>query len=360
MADFYDILGVSRDASQEDIKHAYRKLTKELHPDKHQNDKNAEQKFKEVNEAYETLKDEKKRKNYDQFGSAKGFRGFNGGAGGAQGFDFSGFSSGDFGGLGDIFESFFGGARGGQSQQQQAKGDDLEIAIEVDFEDTVKGAKKTVRITKDIQCETCMGTGVKEGSKLITCTTCGGTGQVTKRAQSIFGTIEQRMLCDTCKGAGKIPEEACKSCKGNGVQRKTVEVTIEVPAGLHEGQTLRLRGQGNAGPRGAPAGDLFVHIRVRMDLTFERDGDDIKTVVNISVLDAMLGTEIPVKTVHGEVRLKIPEGTQPNQVFRLKGKGMPVLGTSRTGDHYVTVHVEVPKKLSRAERKIVEEWKSLQ
>ena len=347
--DFYDVLGVSRDASQEDIKRAYRRLSKELHPDKNDGGKDSEKKFKEVNEAYEVLSDEKKRKNYDQFGSTKGP--FGGGQG-PGGFDFSG---GNFSGFGDIFESFFGGQQRGTHGAQ--RGRDLEVAIEVDFRDVVNGAEHKMRIEKEITCDVCKGKGAAEGSKTVSCAECGGTGQVTKTAQSFFGVIQQRTVCERCKGSGKVPEKPCSKCHGEGRKHGHDEIRVKIPAGIHDGQILNLRGWGGAGPAGTQAGHLYVHVRVRPDKRFTRDGDDIRTQVSLPVTDALLGTQISVETVHGKVTLKIPEGTQPGQVFRLKGKGLPVLGTSRHGDHYVTVNIEIPKKLSKAEKKLVEEWR---
>ncbi|MBI3331506.1 molecular chaperone DnaJ [Candidatus Peregrinibacteria bacterium] len=359
--DYYSVLGLSKDASQDDIKKAYRQLSKELHPDKHpstgsvQAKKDAESKFKEVNEAYEVLSNPEKKQMYDQFGTAdKQQAGF--GAGGFGGFDFSGFS-GQGSPFGDIFESFFGGGRGGPREE---KGTDLEVEITIDFADVVTGATKKLSLRRQRACETCKGSGAKPGSKVVTCSECGGTGQVTRSAQSFFGTIQQRFVCPRCKGSGKVPEEPCGTCKGEGRVSETSTIEVKVPSGIHDGQTLRLRGEGDAGRTGTAAGDLYVHIRVRPDPRFERDGDDIRTETPLSAVDAILGTEIPIETVHGAVTLKIPEGTQPHQIFRLKGKGLPVLNSSRFGDHYVTVDVEIPKKLSRAERKLVEEWKAMQ
>ncbi len=353
--DFYEVLGIPRSASQDDIKKAYRKLSKELHPDKHKGDKAAEATFKEVNEAYETLSDPRKKQMYDQFGAA----GANMGGGGFGGFDFSGFQQGDRVDFSDIFESFFGGAGGGRRAREE-KGNDLEVEMTIELDDAVRGIKRSINARHLKRCEVCDGNGTEPGTQLQTCGECGGTGQVTRTAQSFFGTIQQRAVCPRCGGSGKVPEKPCHRCSGEGRYSSTESVDIDVPAGIHDGQTLRMRGQGDAGRRGAPAGDLYVHIHIRPDARFERDGDDIRSTIELSVIDATLGTEATVDTVHGPVTLKIPEGTQPDQVFRLKGKGMPVLSTSRTGDHYATVKVRIPTKLSRAERKIVEEWKSIQ
>jgi len=349
-------LGVPRDASKDDIKKAYRKLSKELHPDKHKGDKDKEHKFKEVNEAYEILGDESKRKQYDTFGAAG--VGSGGTAGGFGGFDFSGFQNAG-GGLGDIFESFFGGTRGTSRGRRTERGRDMEVRIEIEFAEAVSGAKKKIKIEKFVACDSCDAKGYEKGSQMIDCTDCAGTGQQIRTAQSFFGTIQQSVLCSTCSGAGKKPEKACGSCRGEGRKRESETMTIEIPAGIHDGQTLRLAGKGEVGKQGAVSGDLYVQVAIQHDPRFERNGDDIKTITILPVVDAILGTQIEVTTVHGKISLKIPAGTQPNQIFRIKGKGMPVLGSSRHGDHYVEVRVEVPSKLSGKERKLVEEWKKI-
>jgi molecular chaperone DnaJ len=353
--DYYETLGVERSASQDDIKRAYRRLSKELHPDKHKGDKNdktAEHRYKEVNEAYEVLSNEKKRKSYDQFGHAGQN---NAGFGGAQGF--GGFNSADMGGFSDLFESFFGGGRSARGREQ--RGRDLEVAVEITFAEAVSGTEKTLRLRRQRTCTVCEGSGAKKGSKLINCKTCGGTGQTVHTVQSFFGTIQQAAVCTVCRGSGKVPEEPCPECKGEGRTEEKSDVKIAVPAGIHDGQTLRVRGEGEAGRQGTPAGDLFVQIHVAPDPELERDGDNIHSSISISVLDALLGAKAEVRGIAGPLTLKIPEGTQPGQVFRLQGKGMPVVGTSRHGDHFVTVQVDVPRKLNRKERELIEEWRNL-
>ncbi len=361
--DFYDVLGLKRGASADEIKKAYRSLSKELHPDKHKGDKAAEAKFKEVNEAYETLSNPQKKQMYDQFGSAGANMGGGGGGGfgggqGFGGFDFSGFQQGDASSFSDLFEGFFGGGAG--RARQSDRGEDREVEMTIDLADAFTGVEKNISVRKLHACDRCKGDGAEEGSKISTCTECGGTGQVTHMTQSIFGRLQQRVICPKCRGSGKVPEKACSKCQGEGRTQQDVSLSISIPAGIRDDQSLRLRGEGDAGRRGATAGDLYVHIRVKEDPRFEREGDDIHVVLNISVVDAILGTEKQIPTVHGNVSLKIPEGTQPEQILRLKGKGMPVLNTNRFGDHYVMVKVQVPTKLSRAERKLVEEWRSLQ
>jgi len=358
----YTILGVERGASKEDIKRAYRKLSKEHHPDRHKGDKAAEQRFKEINEAYEVLSDDKKRAMYDQFGSTgnAGSRGASGGGSGPfGGFNFSGFNAEDLGGFGDLFESFFGGGGGARRGRRDQRGRDLQIEIEVTFKDVVEGVDRSLQLDRQRPCEKCGGSGAEEGTKQTTCAECGGTGEVTRTTQSFFGALRQSSVCSTCGGVGKTNEHPCRACGGDGRVRSRGTVTIHIPAGMQDGQTLRVRGEGEAGVKGASIGDLYVTVRVHADARFERDGDDIRSIVSIPVTSALLGAEISVATVRESVTLKIPAGTQPGQVFRLKGKGMPVLNTSRFGDHYVTVNVEIPTRLSRAEQKLVEEWKKL-
>ncbi len=349
--DYYQVLGLERSASTDDVKKAYRRLSKELHPDKHKGDDSAEQRFKEVNEAYEVLGDPQKKQMYDQFGTADG----PGMGAGAEGF--SGFSGGDFSGFADIFENFFGG--GGGRRKASNDGEDLQLQLTIDFQDAVTGSEREITISKMVPCTDCNGAGTEEGSTMVSCSECGGTGQVTRQQQSFFGTIAQRFVCSQCSGSGEVPEKACSSCNAEGRKEEKSTVTVSIPKGIHHGQTLRIRGQGNAGRQGAEAGDLFLHIALKPDKRFERDGDDIRSEVTISAVDAILGTQIRVDTVHGSFDLKIAEGTQPEQVLRLKGEGMPVSGSSRNGNHYVTVHIEIPKKLSRKERKLVEEWREV-
>ena len=371
--DYYAVLGLQKGASSEDVKKAYRRLSKELHPDKHpstgsgRTKEEAEQKFKEVNEAYAVLSDPKKKQAYDQFGEA----GVNGGAGGfsgsgpfgsAQGGGFGGFDFSQFGGdagsFSDLFEGFFGG-RSRAGGAERAQGRDVEAEIIIELKDAVSGMRRTLQVRTFVRCSHCDGNGAEPKSKIVTCAECGGTGQVTRTVQSFFGTMRQTAVCPRCRGAGKVPETACKKCDGEGRVSATETVHVDVPAGIQDGQTLRLRGKGEAGRRGAATGDFFVRIRVREDPRFRRDGDDIRTQMDVSVLDAMLGATTEVATVHGPVSLKIPEGTQPGQVLRIKGKGMPVLSSSRMGDHYVTVNVLIPTKLSKEERRLLEEWKRL-
>lgn len=334
------------------MKKAYRKLSKEWHPDKHKGDKDAESKFKEINEAYETLNDPEKKRMYDQFGRTSGSPG-----GGAGGFDFSGFQGGfgDMGDIGDLFENFFSGGRGGG--RRNARGADRTVAVEIDLKDVLE--KKTIRfrLSRVRACGTCEGSGAAKGAKTVTCSTCGGTGQVTRVAQTMFGQVQQRGVCGTCNGGGTVPETPCPTCKGDGREQRTEDVSVDIPAGIDDGQQLRLTGQGDAGLRGQPAGDLYVTVRVKPDRRFEREGADLRSSAKVPVVDAILGAQLEVETIQGTVTVTLPAGTQPGQVLRLKGKGLPELNRGRHGDHYVEVVIEVPTKLSKQEKKILEEWK---
>jgi molecular chaperone DnaJ len=352
--DLYAVLGISRDASESDIKKAYRRLSKELHPDKHKGDKEKEKKFKEINEAYEILSDSKKKQAYDQFGTTGSGHGFGGSPfEGAHGFHYSG---GDFSNLGDLFENFFGGAAASQKTSRD-NGQTLEVDVHINFVDVVKGTQKKISLRKKISCESCKASGVSDGSKMISCTECGGTGQVSRTAQSFFGVVQQRGVCEQCRGSGQVPEDSCRYCSGEGRRDDQTEVTVEIPAGIHDGQTLRIRDGGDAGRRGAISGDLYVHVYVTPDARFVRDGDDVRSDVHIPLIDAILGGKMDIETVHGSITLKVPAGTQPHHVFRLKGKGLPVLSSSRHGDHYAKAIIDIPTKLSRAEKKLMEEWR---
>lgn len=357
--DYYDVLGLPHGAPLEEVKKTYRTLSKELHPDKRKGDKEAERRFKEVNEAYEVLGNPEKKKMYDQFGAAGPGGGGPGFGQGFGGFDFSTFTEGDLD-LGDLFGSFFGGSMGRAQRTREERGEDRAVNVEMDLRDVLRGRRERFSAQHFRTCDSCGGSGVEPGASLVTCSVCGGTGQVTRTTRSFFGVIQQRSPCRQCGGSGNIPERPCAQCAGEGRVKNTEAITVEIPGGVQDGQTLRVRGKGEAGRRGAPAGDLYVTVRVRGDSRFTRDGDDIRSTLMLPVTDAILGTQVSVETVHGPVTLKIPEGTQPSQVLRLKGKGLPSLRGGRIGDHYVTVQVEVPEKLSREERKLLEEWRAMQ
>jgi molecular chaperone DnaJ len=359
--DYYEVLGVEKGASDDEIKKAFRRKAVELHPDKEGGD---EIKFKEVNEAYEVLKDSSKRQRYDQFGHA-GVGGASGGNGGGNPFaGFNGFGGqgqdihfdfGDMGGLGDIFGSFFGG--GQQKRNRPTRGRDVEMSLELDFEEAVFGVETEVKLNLNDSCEHCKGSTVEPGYELKTCDTCKGSGQEVRVAQTIFGNIQQAVTCSTCKGRGKIPEKICSLCKGSGVQRTDKTVKIKVPAGIDDGTTIRLREYGEATANGNK-GDLYVHIRVNPHKEFTREGELILSKVHIDMIEATLGSEIEVNTVDGPVKMKVPAGTQSGTDFKLSGHGVPHLKTGARGAHIVTVNVDTPTKLSKEQKELLEQFKS--
>ncbi len=357
--DFYELLGVSRDAKSDDIKKAYRTMAKKYHPDANPNNKEAEEKFKEINEAYEILSDPQKKSAYDQFGHVGvGSGGFSGGYGG-------GFRPQDFGNaadfediFGDVFSNFFGGGgrtRSGRHQSQAQEGEDLRHDMELTFEEAAFGTTREVKIRKLTTCETCHGSGAKAGSGRVVCATCKGTGQV-RQSQGFF-TIAR--TCSRCKGQGEMPGTPCPTCQGHGRLEKDRIVSVKVPAGVDEGSRLRLRGEGEAGLNGGPAGDLYIFLHVEAHDFFERDGSDLHCEIPITFIQAALGTEIEVPTLEGPVKMKIPDGTQSGKIFRLKEKGMKNPQESGLGDLYVKVMVEVPTDLNFKQRKLLEEFEAL-
>jgi len=365
--DYYSILGVDKNASQEEIKKAFRKKAHQYHPDKQGGD---EAKFKEVSEAYKVLGTPEKRKQYDQFGSTFNGAGFGGGQGGAgAGFggnwqDFARQAGGagggmgfDFDDLGDIFGDIFGfssgGARGRRRQPKQGR--DIQAQLEVDFMESVFGTEKDVELEKNVVCDNCNGQGAEPGSKVSTCPSCGGSGQVEQTQNTFLGAMRTVTVCPECRGEGKKIEQPCKKCNGSGTIREKEKITIKIPAGVSEGQQIRLSGKGEAGEKGAPAGDLYVIVKVKPSSKFERQGDDILTKEKISFKQAALGDKIDVETIHGQVKLKIPAGTQTGKVFKLRGKGVPHLGRGGYGDHLVEVVVETPTRLSKKQKKALEE-----
>ncbi len=346
--DYYEVLGVGKSASADEIKKAFRRQAVQHHPDKEGGD---ETKFKEINEAYEVLKDESKRKRYDQFGHA----GVGGSSGGGNPFEgFGGFGGQgqevhfDFGdlGLGDIFSSFFGSGTGGGQRQRQARGRDVETTVEVSFEEAVFGTQVDLDLNLEDTCEHCKGTTVEPGHELITCDECKGSGQVMHVTRTVFGNIQQASVCPKCKGTGKIPEKVCSVCHGKGTQRKKQEVGLKIPAGIDDGATIRLREHGEAVANG-PKGDLYVNVRVKAHKKFTREGELILSEEHIGMVDAALGTDIEVDTVDGPVRMKVPAGTQSGTDFKLSDHGVPHIRGSGRGAHIVTIIVDTPTKLSR-------------
>lgn len=358
--DYYDVLGVSKGASDDEIKKAFRKKAVEYHPDKEGGD---EAKFKEANEAYEVLKDERKRQRYDQFGhagvgtsaasdGAAGGNPFGGGFGGQTGsFDF-----GDLG-LGDIFGSFFGGGFGGQQSGRSVRGRDVETHVDLSFEEAIFGKEHQIHLNLEDTCEHCKGTTAEPGHELKTCDTCKGSGQTMRVTQTVFGNIQQASICPACKGRGKVPEKECSVCRGKGTQRKSQDITIKIPAGIDDGATIRLNERGEAVANG-PKGDLYVHVRVKPHKHFTREGDLVLSEERVPMVEAALGTEIDVQTVDGPIRIKIPAGTQSGTDFKLSGHGVPHLRGSGRGAHIVTVIVETPTKLSREQQTLLEQFRA--
>ena len=350
--DYYEVLGVKKDATAEEIKKAYRKLTKENHPDLHPGDKACEERFKEVNEAYEILSDDDKRRKYDQYGHAAFDP--NAGFGGGGGFgDFSG-----FGGFGDIFGDIFGGFGGAARSNPNAprRGESVRATVNISFEEAAFGCKKEVTVNKVETCADCKGTGCAPGTTPEICPDCKGTGSVTVSQRTPFGMMQSSSPCSKCRGTGKIIHQPCKSCRGLGNVRRQHKVEVNIPAGIDDGQTISKSGGGNAGVNGGPAGDLLVSVIVRPHARFERDGTSVLLEQDISYAQATLGAEVEVPTLDGKVKLTIPEGTQPGAVFRLRGKGIPYLRGSGRGDQFVTVNIRVPKNLTGSQKELLRQF----
>ena len=342
--EYYDRLGVSKDASQEEIKKAYRKMSKKYHPDINK-EPGAEEKYKEVQEAYDTLGDEQKRAAYDQYGPA-GANGFNGGAGGFGGFD----GAGGFGGFEDIFSSFFGGGAAQRNPNAPRQGDDLQYRVQLKFEEAIFGTEKEVTYNREATCHTCGGSGAKPGTSPVTCHKCHGQGVITVDTQTPLGTMRRQVTCDVCHGTGQEIKDPCPTCHGTGHEKEKHTVSVKIPAGVETGQQIRLAGQGEAGFNGGPYGDLFVMITVQPSDKFEREGSTIYYTLNLNIVQAALGDVVDVPTVHGDVELSIPAGTQTGKTFRLRGKGAPKLRGGGQGDEHVTVKVVTPTKLNSAQK----------
>ena len=357
--DYYEVLGVSKTATEEELKKAYRKLAKQYHPDANPNNKKeAEAKFKELNEAYEVLSDKQKRQNYDMFGH-NGPQGY-GGAGGGNGYysySTSGFDGMDID-LDDILSSIFGGGRTRKSSRASngpSKGADLRHDIEISFEDSFLGVKKQISINREDICDTCHGNGAKPGSKIDTCTMCGGTGQIRQVQSTLFGQMQTSRTCTTCGGTGKIIRETCETCRGKGKVRKQAKITVSIPAGIGDGQTVVLRNEGAPGQNGGPKGDLYIVVHIKHSSLYTRNGDNVLCDVPVTITQATLGSELEIPMVDGTIeKFKIPEGTQTGTRFKIKQKGFSSINRNTRGDFIFTIIVQTPKKLSKEQRDLLE------
>jgi molecular chaperone DnaJ len=358
--DYYEVLGLGRDATEDDVKRAYRKLALKYHPDKNPGSKEAEQSFKEATEAYEVLKDPQKRSTYDQFGHA----GLSG-AGGFGGFDFTSFDLGDalrafmrdFGSFGSVFDDFFG-TSATRTRRGYRKGQDLQINLKLTLEEIATGVEKKIKIKRLQKCPECNGTGAAEGTAKKTCPKCQGTGQVRRVSRSLFGQFVNVTTCDYCSGEGMVIDKPCPNCRGDGRERGSSTISVKIPPGVTTGNYIQLRGAGNAGPRGGPPGDVIVLIQEKEHPAFQRRGDDIIHETLISFSQAALGDEITVPTLDGDMSLKIPSGTQSGRIFKLRGKGIPRLHGYGKGDELIRVLVWVPTRLSTEEKKLLQELAS--
>lgn len=358
--DYYEVLGVDKNASDEELKKAYRKLAKKYHPDANpDNKKEAESKFKEVNEAYETLSDAQKRRMYDQFGP-DGPQGFGGGGpgGGYYSYSTSGFDGFDMGDLGDIFSSFFGGGFGGRasgrSNNGPIKGADLRYNMEISFEEAFLGVEKEISISREDTCDTCHGSGAKPGSKVDTCTMCHGTGKIQQMQTTILGQMQTTRTCPTCHGEGKVIKEPCETCRGRGTVKKQARIKVKIPAGIDENQTVVLRGEGAPGEKGGPKGDLYITVHIKRHSIFTRQDYNVLCDIPITFTQATLGAELEIPMVDGsKEKFKIPEGTQTGTRFRIKGKGFKAVNRNYEGDLIFTVEVQTPKRLSKEQRELL-------
>jgi molecular chaperone DnaJ len=333
--DYYEILGVGRDVSADELKRAFRKLAMQFHPDRNPDDPQAAERFKECSEAYEVLSDPEKRRSYDMFGHAGVGQGAAGGYSGFEGF-----------GFGDIFDTFFGGGFGGRGGRRAARGDDLRYDLTITFEEAFTGVEREIDVARLVTCELCTGSGAQPGTGTETCETCGGSGQVRRQAQSIFGSVVNIATCPTCAGAGRILRTPCTECRGQGRIERPKRLRVRIPAGVDTGSQIRLSGEGEAGYRGGPPGDLYVVLRVRNHATLRRQDQDVVYELRVNIVQAALGDRIEVPTLDGDVEVTVPAGTQYGQTFRLPGRGMPNVRTGRRGDQFVVVQIVVPKDLT--------------
>ncbi|MDO4810352.1 MAG: molecular chaperone DnaJ [Eubacteriales bacterium] len=349
--DYYEVLGVSKGASEDEIKKAYKKLARKYHPDMNPGDKEAEEKFKEVNEANEVLSDPDKKARYDQFGFAGVDPNYGAGAGGYGG----GF---DFGDLGDIFGSFFGGGFGGGQRQRNGpqRGESIRMSVSVDFAEAAFGCEKEITVDRSEQCHTCKGNGCAPGTTPEVCPECHGSGTVTQAQRTPFGVMQTQAACGKCRGTGKIIHQPCPDCHGSGRARKRKTVKVNIPAGIDNGQTISLRGQGHAGKNGGPGGDLLITVMIKPHDIFRREGTAVFCEAPITFTQAVLGGEMEIPTIDGKVKYTIPEGTQTGTVFRLRGKGIPVLNGHGRGDQYVTVTIETPRGLNKDQKEALKKF----
>lgn len=361
--DYYEILGVDKGADQEEIKRAFRKLAHKYHPDKQTGD---EEKFKEVNEAYQVLGNEEKRSQFDQFGAdfnqqggfgggmdwedfMKYARGQQGGAGGPQGF------GADMGGLGDIFSEILGFGRG-RRRGGAAHGGDISVDVELDFKEAAFGVEKEIELYKTVKCDHCKGNMAEPGTPIKECKECNGQGAVERQSQTILGIMRTQAVCPSCRGEGKKAEKACTKCNGSGIMKDNVKMKVKIPAGIDSDQAIRMTGDGEEGQKGGQSGDMYINVRVKEDENFNREGFDVISEKEISFSAASLGTKVDILTIDGEVELKIPSGTQSGKIFKLRGKGIPILNGSGRGDHLVELIVKTPTKLSRKQKKLLKEF----
>ena len=353
--DYYEVLGVARDASESEIKKAFRKLARQFHPDANPDDPEAEERFKELAEAYEVLSDADRRRTYDQYGH--------------EGLKTGGYSPHfeDFGSFGDLFSAFFGGGSGGGAFESifgvpgggrrggPRPGGDVVVAAALDLAEAAHGTSVEVSFDVVARCEHCRGNGAEPGTPIVTCETCGGSGQMQNIARTRFGQLVRTQVCSTCSGAGKMPEQPCEVCDGAGAVQDERTLSVDIPAGISDGQRIRITGRGHEGDRGAPAGDLYVVVRVREDERFLRDGEHLITVVDVSAPRAALGTTVEVPTLDGPTELQIPAGTQPGETLTLRGAGLPPLHRGRRGDLRIVVNVAIPRRLNKHQRRLLEE-----
>lgn len=360
--DYYEVLGVGKDASESDLKKAYRRIAKDCHPDLHPGDTEAEARFKEANEAYAILSDPEKKAKYDQFGFAGVDPNYSAGDGG-------GFT-GDFGDLGDIFGDIFGAFTGGgfgggfgggrtASRNGPQRGENLRVRLTITFEEAAFGCKKDINITRIDACPDCGGSGCASGTTAEVCPDCHGSGTVRTQQRTAFGVFQSTSPCSRCGGSGKIIHTPCTKCRGAGTVRAQKTLNVTIPAGIDNGETISLRGQGNAGKNGGPAGDLLIVVQVRPSSIFQREGTNLYSTISLNFVQAALGTEVEVETLDGPVSLNIPEGTQTGAVFRLRNKGVPSVRTGNRGDLYVTVNLETPKNLSSKQKELLREFAEL-